>query len=312
VSDTVTLALGLGGIFTAILLAVAIVGAITGERAQVGRSLAALNAIRAAPEVMRRELDRPFAERIMRLDLRRLSRLGRRLVFSGSAQRVQRRLDEAGNPGAWDVDRVLGCKVLGALALPLAGGAVSTLLRLHPLTVIAIVLALAALGFFAPNLVLLRAVATRRDRIRRALPDSLDLLTINVEAGLAFNSALSQVARNTDGPLAEELFRVLQEMQIGLGRAAALKALADRTNVAELRSFVLAMGQADAFGIPIATVLRIQAREMRLKRSQRTEERAQKVPVKILFPLIFCIMPCLFIVVVGPAAVNILENFVRR
>jgi tight adherence protein C len=232
--------------------------------------------------------------------------------LSGSSERLQRRLEEAGNPPAWDVDRVLALKVLGALALPLLGCSVALVAGLNPLTTIAIGLALAAAGFITPNLVLLNAVARRRDQIRRALPDSLDLLTINVEAGLAFNAALSQVARNTKGPLAEELFRVLQEMQIGLGRSAALKALADRTNVAELRSFVLAMVQADRFGIPIANVLRVQSREIRVRRSQQIEERAQKVPVKILFPLILCIMPALFIVVVGPAAVRILETFASR
>jgi tight adherence protein C len=311
-SETLTLALGLAGIFTAIALALAIVGVITGERAQVGRSLAALRALQGAPEALRRELDRPFSDRIVTPTMRRASKLGRRLTVAGSAERVQRRLEEAGNPVAWDVDRVLAFKVLGAVVLPVLGAAVSLLAGLHVLTVIAIGIALCALGFFVPNLILLRAVAERRDRIRRALPDSLDLLTINVEAGLAFNAALSQVARNTRGPLAEELFRVLQEMQIGLGRPAALRALAERTNVPELRSFVLAMVQADTFGIPIAHVLRVQAREMRLRRSQQIEEKAQKVPVKILFPLIFCIMPTLLIVVVGPAAVSILENFVRR
>jgi tight adherence protein C len=139
----------------------------------------------------------------------------------------------------------------------------------------------------------------------------MDLLTISVEAGLPFDSALSQVARNTDGPLADELFRVLQEMQIGLGRTDALHALGERTNVAELRGFVTAMVQADSFGIPIANVLRVQAREMRVKRSQRAEATAQKVPVKILFPLVFCILPALFIVVMGPAAISIYRNVVH-
>jgi tight adherence protein C len=135
----------------------------------------------------------------------------------------------------------------------------------------------------------------------------LDLLTISVEAGLAFDAAVSQVARNSEGPLADEFFRVLQEMQIGMGRTDAMRALGERTDVEELQGFVTAMVQADAFGIPIANVLRVQAKEMRIKRSQRAEEKAQKVPVKILFPLIFCILPCLFIVVLGPAAINIYE-----
>jgi tight adherence protein C len=146
----------------------------------------------------------------------------------------------------------------------------------------------------------------RTEQIRLELPDALDLLTISVEAGLAFDAALAQVARNSDGPLAAELFRVLKEMQIGTGRLDALRALAGRTDVEELRIFVGAMVQADSFGIPIASVLRVQSKEMRVKRSQRAEEKAQQVPVKILFPLIFCIMPALFVVVLGPAALKIM------
>ena len=136
------------------------------------------------------------------------------------------------------------------------------------------------------------------------------MLTVSVEAGLGFDAALSQVTKNTDGPLVGEFFRVLQEMQIGLGRVDALRALSDRSDLPELRTFVGAMVQAEAFGIPIAGVLRVQARELRVKRSQRAEEAAQKVPVKILFPLIFCIMPALFAVVLGPAAISILRSFV--
>jgi tight adherence protein C len=167
---------------------------------------------------------------------------------------------------------------------------------------------LTPLGYLTPDLALYQSAYNRNERIRRDLPDSMDLLTISVEAGLPFDSALSQVARNTRGPLAEELFRVLQEMQIGLGRIDALRAVAERTNVPELRGFVTAMVQAEAFGIPIANVLRVQAKELRVKRSQRAEELAQKVPVKILFPLIFCIMPALFIVVMGPAAISAYHN----
>jgi tight adherence protein C len=120
---------------------------------------------------------------------------------------------------------------------------------------------------------------------------------------------VTQVARNTEGPLAEEFFRVLQEIQLGRSRAEALEQMAQRVDVEELNSFVSAVVQADSLGIPIAQVLRVQAREMRIKRSQRAEEAAQKVPVKILFPLIFCILPSLFVIVVGPAAVTIVHAF---
>jgi tight adherence protein C len=145
--------------------------------------------------------------------------------------------------------------------------------------------------------------------MQRELPDSLDLLTISVEAGLGFNAAVAQVARNTEGPLSEELSRVIQEMQIGLSRSQALRALAERTPLPELKEFVTAMVQADEFGIPIGKVLRVQSVEMRIKRRQRAEELAQKVPVKILMPLIFFILPTLFIVVMGPGVIAIMGSF---
>jgi tight adherence protein C len=182
------------------------------------------------------------------------------------------------------------------------------LLGAGPLTVVGLMIASSSLGYLTPNIVLYQLGYNRREQMRRELPDALDLLTISVEAGLAFDAALSHVARNTTGPLAEEFFRVLQEMQIGLGRADAMRALIERTDLPELRGFVTAMVQADTFGIPIANVLRVQSREMRVKRSQRAEELAQKVPVKILFPLIFCILPALFVVILGPAAIRIIQS----
>jgi tight adherence protein C len=140
------------------------------------------------------------------------------------------------------------------------------------------------------------------------LPDALDLLTISVEAGLAFDAALKQVATNTTGPVAEEFARVLAEMQVGASRTEAIRALGERTNVDEMRAFATAMVQADAFGIPIADVLRVQSKESRVKRRQRAEEMAQKIPVKILFPLVFCILPCIFIIVIGPAVLNVVDQ----
>ena len=145
--------------------------------------------------------------------------------------------------------------------------------------------------------------------MQRELPDAIDLMTISVESGLGFDAAVQQVAKNTEGPLADEFARVLREMQIGQCRSDALRALAERTNVPELQTFVSAMVQADAFGIPIAQVLRVQSSEIRVKRRQRAEEKAQQVPVKITIPLIFTILPCLFIAVMGPAAISIMDNF---
>ncbi|MDO9496676.1 MAG: type II secretion system F family protein, partial [Nocardioides sp.] len=197
----------------------------------------------------------------------------------------------------------------GAVALAVVGLALSLVFGAGVTMRILMVLGGLALGFFVPNLYLYQATYERSLRLQRDLPDAIDLLTISVEAGLGFDAALQQVSRNTEGPLAEEFSRVLREMQIGQGRSAALRALSERTTVPELRSFVSAMVQADAFGIPVAQVLRVQSSEMRVKRRQRAETKAQQVPVKMTVPLIFCILPCLFIAVMGPAAISAMESF---
>jgi tight adherence protein C len=306
--EALLLAIGLSAIFLAITLALATIGAITSERQQVGRSLAAVQALHAAPASMQRELNRPFAERVLVPALARLTLIGRRFTMGDQVSRLRYRLELAGNPPRWDVDRVIAFKMLGLIVGFVLGLAVPLLLGAGPLTLIGLLVGMSVLGYFAPNIVLYQAGYNRREQMRRELPDALDLLTISVEAGLAFDAALSHVARNTTGPLADEFFRVLQEMQIGLGRSEAMRALTDRTDLPELRGFVTSMVQADTFGIPIANVLRVQSKEMRVKRSQRAEELAQKVPVKILFPLIFCILPSLFVVILGPAAIRIIES----
>lgn len=225
-----------------------------------------------------------------------------RLSPAGVAFRLQRRLDLAGNPPAWTPDRVLAAKGLGLLL----GGGLGALIGFRSVGWLLLCVALVAVfGFFLPDLLLLNAGQKRQEKIRRALPDALDMLTVCVEAGLGFDAALAQVARNTTGPLAQECARVLQEMQIGKSRNQALRALTDRTTVAELRAFVSALAQAGELGVPIASVLREQAREMRLRRRQRAEEKAQKVPVKILFPLIACLFPAMFVVIIGPGAISI-------
>lgn len=225
-----------------------------------------------------------------------------RLSPAGVAHNLQRRLDLAGNPPTWTPDRMLAAKGLGLLL----GAALGALLGFRSVGFLITGLLLGAIfGFFLPDLLLLNAGQKRQTHIRRALPDALDMLTVCVEAGLGFDAALAQVARNTNGPLAQECARVLQEMQIGKSRNEALRALTTRTTVAELRSFVSALAQAGELGVPIASVLREQAREMRLRRRQRAEEQAQKVPVKILFPLIACLFPAMFVIIIGPGAISI-------
>lgn len=299
---------GLLAVFVGLVGVVAAAGLGGGERAGVARSLAAVEAIKAAPDPMRQELDRPFSQRVISPFFARLTALGRRFTPNDQTARLRRKLDLAGNPPGWDSDRILAFKMLGLLVGALLG-VVLPLLAGNLLWAIVLGIGLAVLGLYLPNIILYQIAYERSEKIRRELPDALDLLVISVESGLGFDAALAQVARNTTGPLAEEFFRVLQEMQLGTGRANAMRALADRTDVDDLRTFVGAMVQADAFGIPVANVLRIQAREMRIRRTQRAEEAAQKVPVKILFPLIFCILPALFIVILGPAVIQILKAF---
>ena len=308
-SPTVALILGLAAIFVAVSLGLAIIGVITSERQQVHRSLAAVRAIAAAPSELQRQLNRPFAERVITPGLLRFTRLGRRITARDQVTRLRNQLEKAGNPPGWDVDRILALKMLAVIGGFLVATAVTLVLGAGVLKVIGAALVGSVGGYFGPNLWLYQRGYDRREQMRREMPDSLDLLSISVEAGLSFDAALAQVARNTTGPLAEEFFRALQEMQIGLSRSDALRGLGDRADLPELRGFVTAMVQAESFGIPISQVLRVQAREMRIRRSQRAEELAQKVPVKILFPLIFCILPALFVVILGPAAISIFRSF---
>lgn len=279
------------------------------EASGVGKSLAVLQAMTAAPKALTEEVDRPFTERVWEPLQARTLGLGRRLTGADSAERIRRKLDLAGNPSGWTVDRVVSGKVVGAVAGLAVAFLFSLMLGASTPVRLAVVLGGLVVGFFAPNLYLYQKAYDRSARLQRDLPDALDLMTISVESGLGFDAAVQQVARNTEGPLSEEFARVLREMQIGAGRAEALRALSDRTNVPDLKSFVSAMVQADSFGVPVSQVLRIQSSEMRVKRRQRAEEKAQQVPVKITVPLIFCILPCLFMAVMGPAVISIMDSF---
>lgn len=310
--DLLFLVGGVLGIFLALFLTLTAIGVFTNEARGVSKSLTVIEAFSAAPAEMQRELNPSFQERVVSPLLEKSLHLGKKLAPTDQNERIRHKLEVAGNPPGWTPDRVTSMKFLGFVVF-LAIGLVVSMLFGFGLGVTLVVCVVAALvGFMAPNLYLYQRGYDRTNEIRRALPDALDLLTISVESGLGFDAALSQVARNTDGPLAEEFARVLQEMQIGMGRGAALRALGDRTHVDEVKQFASAMVQADQLGIPISQVLRVQSREIRTKRRQRAEEQAQKVAVKILIPLVFCILPCLFIAVLGPAAITISESFAGR
>jgi tight adherence protein C len=311
---TILLILGAALVVLAIVLVSAAVGTTATGRAVSGvdRSVALLQAVSNAPRELAKDFDESFADRVMAPLQGRALLVARRLSGSDAAERIRRRLDVAGNPVGWTVERVQAGKVLGAITMFLLSVAGTAVIGTHfPLRGLLIILG-TLVGWFGPNLYLYQRVYERSLLMGRSLPDAIDLMTISVESGLAFDAAIQQVARNTTGPLADEFSRVLREMQIGQGRAQALRGLAERTEVDDVRSFVTAMVQADSFGIPIANVLRVQSSEMRVKRRQRAEEKAQKVPVKMTVPLIFCILPCLFIAVMGPAVIHIMDSFSGR
>ncbi len=290
-------------------LALSVIGALSVERAAVGRSLALVHALDAAPDSLRSQVQRPFNERVLAPLGGRLVGVGRRLVRAGTAERLQRRLDVAGNPAGWDVARVIGAKALGGAVLGGLGAAWALSSGRGLLQVLVVTAAATSFGYVLPNVLLHNAGQKRETLMQRQLPDSLDLLTISVEAGLGFDAAVHRVAQHTTGPLSQELHRLIQEMQLGVGRSAAMRSMAERSTLPDLRSFCLAMVQADQLGVPVGRVLRVQSREMRVKRRQRAEEKAMKVPVKITVPLVLFILPCLFIVVLGPAGMSIAGVF---
>lgn len=304
-STNVTLWLGAGAVATGLLVLVVTLVLTSSQPSGVARSLAVIEQLRREGQVARHEL--PAKDRLLLPLLDRFHRLGVALSPGGTAASLQRRLDFAGNPGSWTVERLLGAKGLLLVVGAVLGGLLGGVGLLGPVFAVAA----GAFGFFLPDLLVYNAGLHRQDAIRRSLSNALDMLTVSVEAGLGFDAALLQVAQATSGPLAGEFSRVLQEIRIGKSRLEAFTAMGLRTDVSELRSFITALSQADRLGIPVANVLREQSKEMRVLRRQLAEEKAQKVPVKILFPLIFCIFPALFVVIIGPGVIRLMAVFTQ-
>lgn len=233
--------------------------------------------------------------------------LSKRLTPSGYEAKLDRWLSLAGRPASMSLDRLVIAKPL----LALAGVIFGLLLFSKAPTAqnIALGLVLTAFLYFLPDLLIYNKGLKRQKDIEQELPNTLDQMLISVEAGLGFEAAMARAGGYGAGPMAEELMRTLQDIQVGRPRQEAYQAMADRSSVQDLRSFVRAVVQADKYGIGIARVLRTQAKQARVKRRQRAEEKAMKLPVKVLFPLLFCIFPVLFMVLLGPAAIKIVEAF---
>jgi len=267
------------------------------------RSLALIEHTVSQTEVGRNEL--PVADRLIVPFFSGMKDMALRLSPSGTSQRLSHLLDLAGNPAGMTAEKLLGYKGAGLLA----GALVGILYGGLSLRGVMFGAAGAAAGFLLPDVMVYNIGAKRQEVLRRGLADALDMLTVCVEAGQGFDSALMHVARSVEGPVAGEFSRVLAEIQIGKSRSDAFSSLSARTKVTEIRTFVTALVQADRLGLPIGSVLREQSVQMRLVRRQRAEEKAQKVPVKILFPMLLCIFPALFIVIIGPGAIRMIETF---
>ena len=252
------------------------------------------------------EPERSAGERLLSPLLDGLRALGLRLSPQGSVAGMQRRLDIAGNPFPWSVERVFAVKGLAMLA----GGLLGAVLGHGPLTArgLLFAVAFAAAGFFLPDVLVLNAGIKRQQRIQATLSDVVDLLSVSMKAGLGFDGAVGRVAQVSQGPLAAEFARYLHQTRLGQGRAEALRALAARSTVVDLHHVVGALVQADQLGIPVAKVLGQQAQEVRHKRRQRAQEKAQKVTIKLVFPTLLCIFPALFVVVIGPGVIQISQS----
>jgi tight adherence protein C len=255
------------------------------------------------------ELQQPFLERTLKPLAARLSGSVARITSASFASRTQHRLALAGNPGDLSVTEWLGMKGIFALIF---GGVMALLLLLVGASIV-MVMALGmfglGMGYIAPEFWLGKRVKKRQKAIIRMIPDSLDLLTISVRAGLGFDAALAKVVEKVEGPLSDEFRRALAEVRVGKSRRDALRDIVPRTEVGPLTNFIGAIIQAEQLGVSISKVLQVQSEQLRIERRQRAEEQAAKAPIKMLFPLVGCIFPSLFIVILGPAVILIVQNF---
>jgi tight adherence protein C len=276
-------------------------------RAGARRSMQAIDNYEVV-NVRDQEMMESFTERLITPIGRRLLDIGRSVTPVGYVEKLKRNIVLAGNPPGYEVDRFLVLKVLGAasgIGWIILGYA---LFSGHVLTMLMVIFLGWGLSFLGPDMLLQEKIKARRKAITRSLPDTLDLLVISVEAGLGFEQAMDRTTNTVPGPLSEELRRMLQETRMGASRADALRALDERTDVEDLRTFIVAMLQADTFGVSIARILRTQADEMRARRRYAAQETSQKAPVKMLFPLVLCIFPATLIVVVMPGFLQVFDK----
>jgi tight adherence protein C len=264
------------------------------------------------PDAFRKaELARPASERLLAPAVQRLSGLARGITPAGRIRKLERKIESAGRP--WNLD-VNGLLVLKLISLAVGLVILVLLAVLHWLPVLwFIVFAIVVIIFtyYLPDILIRNATDSRKHEIEHALPDFLDLLTVSVEAGLGLDSAMAKISERLKGPLKEEILITLHQIRMGKARPIALREFADRCDVEDLSNFVSALIQSQQLGVSLGQVLRVQSETIRIVQRQRIEAKAQKAPVKMLVPLIVCIFPCMFVVILGPAVIKIYHVLFR-
>ncbi|MHB0998500.1 MAG: type II secretion system F family protein [Armatimonadota bacterium] len=257
-------------------------------------------------DLIKVDMDRPFKERIIKPFLMRLAAFGTKFTPSGSIQAIDIKLDQAGRPWRLNGWEFIGLKVLSLILFPIAGILLAGLLTQATMLLrISLFIFFGMLAVMFPDYLLQRTITERQRLIRKVLPDTLDLLLVSVEAGLGLDGAIQKVTEKMHNPLSDELKRALTEIRVGKTRMDALRDMAKRAQVHELSSFVATVYQADQIGVSISHVLRVQSTTIRTQRAQNAREAAAKLPVKMLFPLVFFIFPAIFIVILAPGAIMI-------
>jgi tight adherence protein C len=251
------------------------------------------------------ELQQPFFDRVLHPIIKRLSKMGRSGDQGGMIARQDAKLEKAGYPGGLRGADWMGVKILGAIVTAIALFFLGLLMGGFTMGLLFGVVGL-AVGFVLPEFWLGRKSRKRSMDMILQLPDALDLLTISVEAGLGFDAALAKVVEKMEGPLVDEFRQALAEIRMGRTRRDALRDVVARADAQPVANFIGAIVQAEQLGVPIAKVLQIQSQQLRIERRQRAEEAAAKAPVKMLFPMVGCIFPTIFIVILGPAIVTVM------
>nr|WP_290668699.1 type II secretion system F family protein [Ardenticatena sp.] len=289
------------------LIILGLSGALQTETEDVSERIARYGT-RQVTSLQELELEEPFTERVLRPLIRSLASTISRFTPQQVLENQRALLEAAGNPNDWTPADFLGVRGLAAIVLGALPGILLFLSGAALIRVIGFAIGFGLLGFLLPGIWINRKIQDRRKMILKTLPDALDLMTISVEAGLGFDQAMAKVAEKWgDNELAKEFNRVITEIRLGKTRREALRDLAERTQVDEIRGFVAAIIQADQLGVSIAKVLRTQSEQMRIRRRQRAEEQAQQASIKMLFPLVFLIFPAIFIVLLGPAIPRIMD-----